>query len=88
MADKKTQKEDTPNWDAAPAPMEVDLSTASADVVSELLKSHIDEAKAQELIQRMDGSAGNYEQNIARIQQWVQGVQGVVGTAIKIAAVV
>ena len=87
MAAKKTDK-DMPDWGAAPAPMEVDLTKASPEEVTNLLKSHIDEDKARDLVQRMEGSADDYERNIARIQQWVNGVQGAMGTAIKIAAVV
>lgn len=77
-----------PDWDDAPTPIETDLSKMDGTQITNLLKSHIDEEKARRLVQQLDGAADDYERNIQRIQKWLAGIQQVVGTAIKIAAVV
>jgi hypothetical protein len=78
----------TPNWDSAPVPLEADLTKISQSDRISLLKNHIDEGKARDLVQRLDGSADDYDRNMVRIDQWIAGIQQALGTAIKIAAVV
>ena len=82
------EEPELPNWDSAPEPVETDLTNMDDAQVNELLKSHIDQNKARQLVQRLDGAADDYERNIKRIQSWLAGIQQAVGTAIKIATVV
>jgi len=79
-------KAKAPDWDSAPAPVEADITKLSNEDRMALLKSHVDEEKARNLVQMMDGSADDYERNMVRIDTWLTGIQQAVGTAIKIAA--
>jgi len=73
------------DWDEAPEPIEVDLNKMSQNERLELLKSHIDESNAREIVVRIDGSAADYETSIARINQIVGILRVGFGTALKIA---
>lgn len=71
----------------SPVQQDANLMKISSESRMELLKSHIDEGKAKRLIQRLDGSADDYERNMVRIDQWLMAIQQVLGSAIHIAPI-
>lgn len=77
-----------PDWDSVPVVKEVDLTEISENDRLKLLTSHIDEDRARNIVQRIDGSAADYETNMKRIDQIVSYLHTGLGTALKIAAIV
>jgi len=75
-------------WDDVPDAIEVDLTQLSEPDRMALLKNHIDEAKANQLIARMDGSAADYESNMRRINNVLGWLNFAMDGAIRVGKII
>jgi len=75
-------------WDDIPEATEVNLTEIGEDARTELFAEYIDEQKAADLVAKIDGSAADYEANVARVKEILDWVNVAMNGAIKIAKLV